>query len=101
MTKFKTDRRSGVERREFHYTICIPERRSGIDRRCGENGKEILLPQQNAGVGAIILPVKEGDVSGQPYMVAFYQNKQYIVNLRYLYINEQFIDFHSGIEATG
>jgi hypothetical protein len=42
MTKFKTDRRSGVERREFHYTICIPERRSGIDRRCGKNGKEIF-----------------------------------------------------------
>jgi len=42
MTKFKTDRRSGVERREFQYTVYIPERRSGIDRRCGKNGNQIL-----------------------------------------------------------
>ena len=42
MIKFKTDRRSGVERREFQYTICIPERRSGKDRRCEKNGNEIL-----------------------------------------------------------
>jgi hypothetical protein len=27
------NRRSGVDRRNFHYTACIPERRSGEDRR--------------------------------------------------------------------
>jgi len=42
MTKFQDDRRSGMERRQFHYTAYIPERRSGKDRRCGKNGKEIL-----------------------------------------------------------
>jgi hypothetical protein len=42
MTKFKTDRRCGVERREFQYTDYIPERRSGIDRRCAKIGKDIV-----------------------------------------------------------
>ena len=42
MTEFKTNRRCGVERREFQYTLHIPERRSGFDRRCAKNGKEII-----------------------------------------------------------
>ena len=28
-----TDRRLGIDRREFTYTAYLPERRSGIDRR--------------------------------------------------------------------
>jgi hypothetical protein len=39
MTKFKTDRRFVEERRKFNYTKYIPERRSGNDRRKGENKK--------------------------------------------------------------
>lgn len=34
--KVKKDRkenRSGIDRRKFHYTACIPERRTGEDRR--------------------------------------------------------------------
>ena len=31
--KDKKDDRSGIERRQFHYTACIPERRTGKDRR--------------------------------------------------------------------
>ena len=42
MTEFKTDRRCGVERRQYQYTLHIPERRSGFDRRCAKNGKEII-----------------------------------------------------------
>ena len=35
-------RRSGVDRRNYYYTICIPERRgvdrrSGLDRRCNQD----------------------------------------------------------------
>jgi hypothetical protein len=43
MKKFKADRRFAMERREFHYTVCIPERRSGKDRRRSSNKKEILF----------------------------------------------------------
>ena len=41
MAKFETDRRSGVERRGYHYKFHIPERRSGKDRRIAKNGKEV------------------------------------------------------------
>ena len=41
MTEFKTDRRYGVERRHYQYTLHIPERRSGFDRRCAKNEKKI------------------------------------------------------------
>lgn len=27
------NRRTGIDRREFSYTACLPERRSGKDRR--------------------------------------------------------------------
>ncbi len=30
-------RRSGVERRQFTYTVHVPERRAGEDRRCGND----------------------------------------------------------------
>jgi hypothetical protein len=30
-------RRSGGDRRNYSYTLHIPERRSGQDRRCGED----------------------------------------------------------------
>ena len=43
MKKLKSDRRSWVERREFHYCICIPERRNGKDRRIAKNGKEVFF----------------------------------------------------------
>ena len=46
MTEFKTDRRCGVERRQYQYTLYIPERRSGFDRRCAKSGKIIGLKYQ-------------------------------------------------------
>ncbi len=42
MKKFNPDRRCGIERRTFHYTIFIPERRSRKDRRIRKNGKGVL-----------------------------------------------------------
>jgi len=69
-----------------------------------ENGKEILLPKQNVGVGAIIIPVikdDEGIISfQQPYIILIYNGKQYKQNLRYVSIEGEFIDFNSGIEAA-
>lgn len=67
-----------------------------------DNGKEIMLPSQAAGVGVIVLPniktINETQF-GQPYIILVYQGKQYKQELRYLYIDEKFIDFNSGIEG--
>jgi hypothetical protein len=42
MKKVKSNRRCGVERREFHYTEYTPERRNADDRRIGKNGKRVF-----------------------------------------------------------
>ena len=71
-----------------------------------ESEKNILLPGQNAGVGAILLPRSNSNensqetVFQQPYIIVVYQGQQHRVNLRYLYIGENLYDFKSGIEAA-
>ena len=65
-----------------------------------QEGKEILIPANGAGVGAIVTPIVGNDRYLQPYVIMVYQGRQYNVDLRYLYINEQIIDFKSGIEAV-
>jgi hypothetical protein len=47
----KVDRRSGGDRRQFSYTVYIPERRSGRDRRSKKNrGKTCLLNIEDDGI---------------------------------------------------
>lgn len=73
------------------------------DLTINESGKEIFLPGQQTGVGAIIIPLKNNNNTQeflQPYAVLVYQGKQYNVNLRYLSVYGEFMDFGSGIEAT-
>ena len=69
-----------------------------------QNNKEILLPKQNSGVGAIIVPsTSDGEELsfGQPYIVLIYNGNQYNQDLRYLSLaNGDFFDFGSGIEAV-
>jgi asparagine N-glycosylation enzyme membrane subunit Stt3 len=68
-----------------------------------EEGKEILLPKQNAGVGAIILPTKKDGNEmkfEQPYVIFVFQGRQYKQNIRYVSIREELMDFGSGIEAV-
>mgnify|MGYP001608675742 CR=1 FL=1 len=66
-----------------------------------EEGKEVFMPAQQAGVGAIVLTMNNNDKSfNQPYAIMVNQNKQYKVNVRYVYVNGQFFDFKTGIEAA-
>ncbi len=69
-----------------------------------ESGKEILLPAQSSGVGAIIIQTtREGEESisfQQPYIILVYNGKQYRQDLRYLSIAGEFIDFKTGLEST-
>lgn len=67
-----------------------------------ENGKEILLPAMKSGIGAIIIPLQTQNNQNnfeQPYMIGVYNNNQYKINLRYLSINNEIIDFGNGTEA--
>ena len=41
MKKLEYERRCGVQRREFHYSLYIPERRDGNDRRIDNIAKKV------------------------------------------------------------
>ena len=42
--------RSGLDRRQFTYTIFIPERRSRGDRRSGRDRRQMQQPRANLAV---------------------------------------------------
>jgi len=65
-----------------------------------EDGKEILLPRKKAGVVAII--VRENKNSKkmlQPQIYFVYNNQQYNMPLRYVYIDGELYDFESGFDG--
>jgi len=67
-----------------------------------DSGEQVFFPKQQSGVGGVVIPTENsenGTTFGQPYIMLFYNNKQYKVNLRYLAVNGEFIDFGSGMEG--
>ena len=63
------------------------------------NEGEVMLPSQNAGVGAIIVTIKENREFEQPYAIAVYKGNQYRIYLRYLFFRGELLDFGSGVEG--
>ena len=63
------------------------------------DGKEILLPGGNAGVGAIIVNVNQNGKISQPEEIVIYNSQQYVIPLRYAYYQNELIDFGSGLDA--
>jgi len=73
------------------------------DMKIVDNGKEVFLPMgKAAAIGTVLSFDKKGNemTPVQPSIVFVNSEKQYLVKVRYLYINERFIDFGSGIGAT-
>ncbi len=65
-------------------------------------GKQIFLPANKAGLGAIILEYNENNEDfsfSQPTGIFVYNNQRYDLPLRYLYYDEKIIDFKNGIES--
>lgn len=58
-----------------------------------------ILPAQKAGVGAIIVNIRNSGEFEQPYIFAVYQEQRYTIYLRYLFYEGELIDFGSGIEG--
>jgi len=46
-------RRMGGDRRAYSYACCLPERRSGIERRCGKDRR------RNSRMAVMMMPVEE------------------------------------------
>jgi asparagine N-glycosylation enzyme membrane subunit Stt3 len=63
-----------------------------------ENNVEIIFPKKRAVIGALVLTKNENGFS-QPNAIFIYNNKQYKIPLRYLYIENELKDFGEGLEA--
>ena len=67
-----------------------------------DNETEVFLPGKKAGIAGIILETIEKNNKTefkQPIAVFVYNNNQYRLPLRYLYVNNTFIDFEKGVEG--
>ena len=72
------------------------------------DGGDLLLPEGKAAVGAIVIERQLMSSSGdegqyllkQPEAVFIYNNNQYRLPLRYLFMNGKLVDYGSGIDAT-
>lgn len=66
------------------------------------NGEIVFLPKERAFVGGVLMPIHNlnGEVK-QPEIIFVYNNKQYKIPMRYIAIEDKFLDFGSGIEAVG
>ena len=64
-----------------------------------ENGRNILLPKKQAGVGAIILKGDKNGEIAQPEAIFVYNGNQYRIPLRYAYYENNLKDFGSGLDA--
>jgi len=69
------------------------------DLRYKDETQDIFLPKGSAGVGALVLE-KTNKGYSQPRGIYVYNSKQYNLPLRYLFVNEELIDFGIGINAT-
>lgn len=64
------------------------------------NGTRVFLPGGKAGIAGVILERNNsGELVSQPEGIYFYQQKEYRLPLRYAYVDGQFIDFGSGVDA--
>lgn len=65
-----------------------------------DNGTQIFLPAQRAGIGGVLLEQnKSGALVKQPIGIYVDNNKRYDLPLRYAYYNGKLIDFGSGVSA--
>jgi len=98
--------------RETSTELILPYSLNGFvdeDIVYSDNGTEIFLPgptfdeygnpSAKSFVIGFILKIANNQIQ-QPEAVYFYNNKQYNIPVRYVYLREELIDFGSGIEAV-
>ena len=64
-----------------------------------DNGKEILLPEKKAAIIAITVSIDKNGNLLQPEIYFGYNNQQYQMPLKIIYINGKEYDFNSGFDA--
>ncbi len=97
---FLRDKNQVVEKK--NSTLFIYSGGSGLDEDLiyDDNGTQIFLPASKSGIGAILIEKSNsGNLTTNPIGIFVYQDKQYNLPLRYAYVNNNFIDFGSGVES--
>ncbi len=69
------------------------------DLRYKDENQDVFLPKGKAGIGAISLEKTPRGYS-QPEGIYVYNSKQYKLPIRYLFVNDELIDFEKGVNAT-
>jgi asparagine N-glycosylation enzyme membrane subunit Stt3 len=64
-----------------------------------ENGKQVLLPRKGAYVAAVGLRERAGGELLQPMIFFIYNDKQYQMPMRYIYVDNKLYDFKTGINS--
>jgi len=101
---FNIDPRQTKETR--NETIRIYTGGAGLDEDMvyvNEESKKIFLPQGKAAIIGMIIKTEKSLGSQklkQPEGVFYYNQKQYNLPIRYLYLNGEMIDFGKGINST-
>ncbi len=99
ISTFVRDNSQTVERK--NSTIEIYGGGTAIDEDIiySNNGSEIFLPGQKAGLGAIIVEVDNQNVIKSVSGIFVYQDQQYSIPLRYYYDGETLFDAGEGLKA--
>jgi len=68
-----------------------------------QDGQEILLPKNRAGIGGVLIESIRGELSqdlSQPTGIYVDNGQQYNLPIRRLFFNGELVDFGSGVDAT-
>ncbi|MDO8528339.1 MAG: STT3 domain-containing protein [Nanoarchaeota archaeon] len=86
---------------ETMYVYIIPGGGTATDEDIlwSENGKDILLPGRSSYLIGVILSKSSDNRISQPTGVFVYNNQQYRIPFRYVYIKGNLNDFNSGLDA--
>jgi asparagine N-glycosylation enzyme membrane subunit Stt3 len=69
------------------------------DLRYKDENQDVFLPKGNSGIGALVLEKTLNGYS-QPRGIYVYNSKQYTLPIRFLFVNDELIDFGNGVNST-
>lgn len=100
MSTFYEDNQQSVETKNSTSRVYVGGVGLDEDLEYEINGTKIFVPKENSGIRALIIDKNsEGRIISPPKEVIIYNNKQYILPMRYAYQDGVEYDFGQGIDA--
>jgi asparagine N-glycosylation enzyme membrane subunit Stt3 len=99
ITTFLKDERQTQETNNMTFYVYTGGNIIDDDIVWKEGENEIFLPRKSAAIGAIIVSTDSAGKFLQPEGVFIYKGAQYRIPLRYLYVDEELLDFKTGVES--